>query len=94
MRCEIYGSPTSTHYTQIVGHIADDGNVYNSRSGEAGAEELRTGDDRTIGKNANMASGAPGCFAAYTLAEPAMVGHVRLIFDSDLNRETLPEREY
>ena len=41
MRCEIYGSPTSTHYTQIVGHIADDGNVYNSRSGEAGAEELR-----------------------------------------------------
>ena len=37
MRCEIYGSPTSTHYTQIVGHIADDGNVYNSRSGEAGA---------------------------------------------------------
>ncbi|HIT09796.1 MAG TPA: FAD-dependent oxidoreductase [Candidatus Merdivicinus faecavium] len=60
----------------------------------AGAEELRTGDDRTIGKNANMASGAPGCFAAYTLAEPAMVGHVRLVFDSDLNRVTLPEREY
>ena len=36
MRCEIYGSPTSTHYTQIVGHIADDGNVYNSRNSEAG----------------------------------------------------------
>lgn len=53
MRCEIYGSPTSTHYTQIVGHIADDGNVYNSRSGEAGAEELRRcvghiGDDGNV----------------------------------------------
>ena len=41
MRCEIYGSPTSTHYTQIVGHIADDGNIYNSRNSEAGAEDLR-----------------------------------------------------
>ena len=49
MRCEIYGSPTSTHYTQIVGHIADDGNVYNSRSGEAGAEELR----RCVGRIAD-----------------------------------------
>ena len=53
MRCEIYGSPTSTHYTQIVGHIADDGNVYNSRSGETGAEELRRcvghiGDDGNV----------------------------------------------
>ena len=41
MRCEIYGSPASTHYTQIVGHIADDGNIYNSRNSEAGAEDLR-----------------------------------------------------
>ena len=53
MRCEIYGSPTSTHYTQIVGHIADDGNVYNSRSGEAGAEDLghcvgHIGDDGNV----------------------------------------------
>lgn len=53
MRCEIYGSPTSTHYTQIVGHIADDGNIYNSRNSEAGAEELRRcvghiGDDGNV----------------------------------------------
>ena len=53
MRCEIYGSPTSTHYTQIVGHIADDGNVYNSRSGEAGAEELR----RCVGHDKKTAGG-------------------------------------
>ena len=53
MRCEIYGSPTSTHYTQIVGHIADDGNIYNSRSGEAGAEDTshcvgHIGDDGNV----------------------------------------------
>ena len=41
MRCEIYGSPTSTHYTQIVGHIADDGNIYNSGTARRGAEDLR-----------------------------------------------------
>ena len=40
MLCEIYGSGTSTHYAQIVGHVADDGNVYHSRPGEVGAENL------------------------------------------------------
>ena len=53
MRCEIYGSPTSTHYTQIVGHIADDGNIYNTRGTEAGAEDLghcvgHIGDDGNV----------------------------------------------
>ena len=40
MLCEIYGSGTSTHYAQIVGHVGDDGNVYDTRPGEAGAERL------------------------------------------------------
>lgn len=45
MLCEISGSPTSAHYTQIIGHVGDDGNVYNSRAGEAGGEGL----DRCVG---------------------------------------------
>lgn len=45
MLCEISGSPTSAHYTRIIGHVGDDGNVYNSRAGEAGGEGL----DRCVG---------------------------------------------
>lgn len=40
MLCEIHGSGTSTHYAQVVGHVGDDGNVYDTRPGEAGAERL------------------------------------------------------
>ncbi|MGI5894860.1 MAG: FAD-dependent oxidoreductase [Candidatus Merdivicinus sp.] len=58
------------------------------------AEAVRNGNDRIIGADSNMAVGREGCYAAYTLETPKNIDHVRLVFDSDLNRETLPEREY
>ncbi len=53
MRCKIYNSATSTHYTKNIGHIADDGNIYNTRGTEAGAEDLghcvgHIGDDGNV----------------------------------------------
>ena len=53
MRCKIYNSATSTHYTKSIGHIADDGNIYNTRGTEAGAEDLghcvgHIGDDGNV----------------------------------------------
>ena len=40
MGCTIYRSATSARDSEIVGHVADDGNVYHSRPGEVGAENL------------------------------------------------------
>ncbi len=58
------------------------------------AEALRSGVDRAVGEAKNAAWGKKGCFAEYRLAAPAETSAVRLVFDSDLNRETLPEWEY
>ena len=57
------------------------------------AENLRNGYDRPIGDADNGARGAKGCYAEYRLKIPELVGSIRLVFDSDLNRQTLPERE-
>ncbi|MBC8543528.1 FAD-dependent oxidoreductase [Bianquea renquensis] len=57
------------------------------------AENLRNGYDRPIGDADNGARGPKGSFVTYTLDTPQWVEAVRLVLDSDLNRETLPERE-
>lgn len=58
------------------------------------AEALRSGIDRPIGNVSNMAIGQAGCYAAYLLRTPEKINYIRLVFDSDFNRVTLPEREY
>ena len=56
------------------------------------AEALRSGDDRPIGDKDNGAWGEIGCYAAYRVADGSIQA-VRLVFDSDLDRKTLPEEE-
>ena len=57
------------------------------------AENLRNGNDRPIGDDDN------GCFlklgesVCYKFAAPTKISEIRLVFDSDLNRQTLPEKE-
>lgn len=58
-----------------------------------GAENLRNGYDRPIGDADNGARGPKGSFVTYTLDTPQWVEAVRLVLDSDLNRETLPDWE-
>jgi hypothetical protein len=55
------------------------------------AELLRNGNDRPIGDADNGLSLEFGQYAEYTLEKPAFVKQARLIFDSDLNRDTEPE---
>lgn len=56
------------------------------------AEALRSGDDRPIGEKDNGAWGEIGCYASYRVADDS-ISSVRLVFDSDLDRKTLPEEE-
>jgi hypothetical protein len=60
-------------------------------SSRGDAEVLRNGIDRPIEKTGNGLSLAPGQYAEYTLEKPACVSRVRLVFDSDLNRDTQHE---
>jgi hypothetical protein len=55
------------------------------------AEVLRSGIDRPVGEAGNSLTLALGEGAEYTLEKPAIVNQVRLVFDSDLNRDTQPE---
>jgi hypothetical protein len=55
------------------------------------AEVLRNGMDRPADGAANSLSFAPGEWAEYRFASPTRVKQARLIFDSDLNRDTQPE---
>lgn len=57
-------------------------------------ENLRNGTDRPIDDEYNGSVGAKSCFFEYTFQEPKYVEKIRVVFDSDLNRETLPEREW
>ena len=57
------------------------------------AENLRNGLDRPIGEDDNGATVALGDAISYVFDQPQAVSHVRIIFDSDLNRTTLPECE-
>ena len=60
-------------------------------SNTPGAEALRNGFDRPIGDQDNGWTGKPGDTITIHIDHPASVNRVRLIFDSDLNRTTLPE---
>lgn len=57
------------------------------------AENLRNGLDRPIGDDDNGCHLPLGSAATYEFGRTAHVGRVRLILDSDLNRETLPPLE-
>ncbi len=57
------------------------------------AENLRNGQERSSGGADNAAAGEKGCYASYHFDSPQKIHGIRLIFDSDLNRSTLPERE-
>lgn len=59
----------------------------------ADAEALRNGYDRPIGGDDNGCHVPLGERVCYTFGKTARVGRVRLILDSDLNRETLPPLE-
>ncbi len=59
------------------------------------AENVRSGIDRPTETSDNGSYGRPGGFLQYEWPQPVFVTTVRLVFDSDLNRRTLPawERE-
>ncbi len=57
------------------------------------AENLRNGYDRPIGEADNGCHIPLGSRITYTFDHPAEVGRIRLILDSDLNRETMPPLE-
>jgi len=56
-----------------------------------GAESLRNGLDRPIANQDNGWTGKPGTAVIVRFPAAEHVSRVRLIFDSDLNRTTLPE---
>ena len=56
-------------------------------------ENLRNGLDRPIGCNDNGCRIPFGKSVTYEFGRPVKVGRIRLILDSDLNRETLPPLE-
>ena len=58
-----------------------------------GAENLRDGTDRPTESGDNGVTVAKGEAVTYQFAEPKAVSRVRIVFDSDLNRSTLPPRE-
>ncbi len=55
----------------------------------AGAEVVRNGYNRKIGEADNGYTCEKGGFLRYTFDEPTAISTVRIVFDSDLNRETL-----
>ncbi|MBR0144268.1 MAG: FAD-dependent oxidoreductase [Clostridia bacterium] len=57
------------------------------------AEAVRNGVDRPVGGAGNAAKGKAGSFLRYLLPAGREAGSVRLVFDSDLDRKTLPGEE-
>ena len=57
------------------------------------AENLRNGLDRPIGQSDNGATVRKGEAVSYVFDGPSEISHIRIVFDSDLNRSTLPECE-
>lgn len=58
-----------------------------------GAEQLRNGLDRQIGRASNAWSGKPGDRIELVWEKPQRISSARLVLDSDLDRKTLPEQE-
>ncbi len=52
---------------------------------------LRDGVERIVDGVDHAAVGGKGCYVRYDLPEPSAIQAIRLVFDSDLNRETLPD---
>ena len=61
--------------------------------GAPGAEALRSGVDRPTETGGNCVAVEKGAAIAYRFPCPRLVSRVRIVFDSDLNRETLPPQE-
>lgn len=59
----------------------------------ADAENLRNGLDRALNGQDNGVTVPLGSCIRYTFAEPAELSCIRIVLDSDLNRDTLPECE-
>ncbi len=57
------------------------------------AEALRDGTDRPVDGTQHAWQARPGHTACYTFDAPTELRRVRIVFDSDLNRETLPPLE-
>jgi hypothetical protein len=57
------------------------------------AENLRNGIDRPTETGENCVTVEKGGAITYRFSAPQAVSHVRIVFDSDLNRATLPEKE-
>lgn len=58
-----------------------------------GLECLRDGTDRPRGGDSHAWTGKIGDVITYTFAEPSSIKRIRIVTDSDLNRDTLPEPE-
>jgi hypothetical protein len=63
------------------------------KSNMSNPENLRNGIDRPIDGEYNGSVGKKSCFFEYDLQKAEYVDKIRIVFDSDLNRKTLPERE-
>ena len=55
------------------------------------AENLRNGIDRPVGSNNNGCRLRPGEDITYCFEKPVYVQRARIVFDSDLNRDSLPD---
>ena len=64
--------------------------TYQSSSDAPDVENLRNGYDRPIGGQDNGWTGKPGTTVTASFSTTETIRRVRLIFDSDLNRSTLP----
>lgn len=73
-----------------TGDLTENAELYSDMEN---AELLRNGMERQTGDNPNYAVGKGECYAEYNFGKTVGIKTVRLVFDSDLNRETLPERE-
>lgn len=63
-------------------------------SDQPGAENLRNGIDRPLDGEDNGWTGSAGSTVTYRFSEITAISRIRLIFDSDLNRVTLPEAHF
>lgn len=72
--------PEATACAKLVAEVPD-------------AENLRNGYDRSMGKQDNGARIPLGHAVEYRFEQPRRVERVRLVFDSDLNRDTFDEKE-
>lgn len=55
------------------------------------SENLRNGIDRPVGSNNNSCRLRPGEDITYCFEKPVYVQRARIVFDSDLNRDSLPD---